>query len=646
MASEIPSTAPLSIGGRMFVHDVTQYRRRTLDAVRSAIDQSATGGEQSLATDGYWRRSERRWIYGSGQVVFDSADLGADSTIQRQRYLNGWNCEPDTDTLEGVRMIRRSATTISQTNCIPIGPGSSVAYGNFTYILDRTNTLNRVSTAGTTVCTGFIAGDTPHAVATDGFTVWVMCFVGGFTHVRIYSANGGTVFSALAAGSQLVPNGMFMARLFYGNGFLLLTLNTTIYSVSVTGSIGTALDTITPVSNNFVGISCITCSSSAWFFTLAIPSANDLPTGIYKISIDSTGVFGKTSSALPAPGPTEVINVAKVIGSVMLIGTTKGFRLGTLDSADNITVGPLIPVVTSDTTGSFYAGVTEFARFGPRIIASYQSAGEPFADGVASTFKAGGATNGTIIIDIGRFVDIMQPAWWFWWRKTTESSACFVCENLTNPIVAEFNHYYVLGTTNLVTPCSWITSWVTASMDYPKTFVDLVIAHDALAAGDSVAVYSQVEDAGTTWVLLGTSSTTGATSATFPIAVSSTRMRFGFVMTAASAGQATTPRMRRWQLRLIPDPVLTEEIIAALLLHEEVIVGEAASAEFHQDTLEAFNYIENLINNVAVTTVVDGSTTDQVKMDKLEMQPSEFALNTDGSYKGYQGFLIVRMLTL
>lgn len=670
MASDIPSTAPLSINGRTFVHDITQYRRRTLESVRSAIDQSATGGEQSLSTEGYWRRSQRRWIYGTGQVVFDSADLGSDSTIQRQRYLNAWNCEPDTDTLEGVRMIRRDATALSGTGKVgPDAPGLSCTAGGYSYIITRdvgsgAHNVLAINSAGITICTGF-GSDVPWAVATDGLSIWVLAAT-STTTFTMYTTTwtvSPTAFAAMSAGAQALPTGTVgpavfgQTRAFYANGVLLVSYRNAVVSVDKTGLFGSTIDVISPVSS-VSGVAAqpiiiqMAATTNTWFFVLSFSTITDTPLALYKLTLDSTGTFGKASVALPALGPTECMNAVKVVGNnIMLIGTTLGFRAATIGSDGNLNVGPLNAVVSPDTVGAPNFGVNAFAFFGNKVLASYTSTSEPFSDGVASTFKTGRTGNGTIVIDVGRFVDVLQPAWWYWWRKATSAdshTAAFICENPTNPVFAEYDLLNRLGTANLVTPCSFLTSWVTASMDYSKTFIDLEIFHDALASGDSIAVYTQVEDAGTTWVLIGTSNTAASTTTTvpIPIAVSSRRMRFGFVMTANSASQGTTPRLRRWQLRVFPDPINTDEVIAAIMLSEDVEVGEAASAKFHQDTLEAYQFLQALVTAGSVVPLIEGSTTTSVKVDRLEMQPTQYAMNTDGSYKGYQGLVVTRMLSL
>jgi hypothetical protein len=649
LATDVPATYPIAIGGRAFSMEVEQYRRRTLQSVRSAIDSSATGGEQSLSTEGYWRRSQRRWVYGTGQTLFDIADDGVDNLIQRQRYLNAWNCEPDTDTTEGIRMLRGVANDISKTNATPNAPGLSVAAGDYTYVRSTDTNIYRVDSSGATACTGL--AEFPSAVASDGYTVWAATII-DTTHIKFYSLTaGGTVFVALGAGSQVVATNKTCGRLFYGNGFLLAACGDEIHSVSVNGTLGAVIDTFTPVSNfNAVPLS-ITCSTNTWYFTSYVAAVSDFPTPIYKLQIDTTGVFGKLSVALPSLGPTECIVAIKVIGNVILIGTTLGFRIGQLGSDGNINgPGPLIPVVPSTTSGSPNFGVTEFARFGNKIVASYACGSEPFADNIDSTFKNGRTTNGSIMIDLGRFVDVLQPAWWYWWRDTIDdgfTASCFICEHKTTPVLAARNYFHVIGTTNLITPCAFITSWVSYSLDADKTFVDLEVFHDPLVAGDKVALYAQYEDE-TTWALIGTSQQVGTITNPdpFPLRQSSRRVRFAFLLTAGSAAQSTTPRVRRWQMRSFPDPILTDEIICPVILGSDLQVGEDEAKHAYRNAQDDFDFLHSLVGSGGVTLYQEGSATLQVKLDRLELQPAKYEIAPDSGYRFYQGFCLVRMLTL
>lgn len=651
-STAVPATYPIAIAGHPYkleldsygtgVRGVT-YRRTTLDAFRQAADQSATPGEQSRSTDGYWLRSERTWLYGSGQLLFDSLDDGVDNLIRRQRWLNNWNCEPDT--VEGLKMLRRKETVIALVNASPAAPGLTVAAGAYTYVQAIAG-LYRVDSAGATLCTGF--ANTTTAVASDGATVWVATAIDA-THIQFYSATAGsTFFTAMAAGSQVVPTNKTCQRLFYGNGFLLACCGDQIYSISTTGAVGTVIDTISTISSGLATISSVTCSTNTWYFSMSV-AALDFPTPIYKLSVDSSGAFGKVSVALPILGPTEVVACIKVIGQTMLVGTSKGFRVATIDSSGNLTVGALIPVVSDDTSGAPSFGVTEFARFGSKVVASYASTREPFSDSIDSSFKAGRPENGTIVIDLGLFVTTLQPSWWFWWRNATDTAttSCFIAEHKTTPILIERNQFNVLTSSNLISPCAFVTSWVSYGLDASKSFIDITLYHDTLVTGDSIKVYYQAEDS-STWTLAGTSQQVGTITNPdpFQIQVSSRRLRFAFVMVAGSISQSTTPRVRRWELRAFPAPKLTDEIMLPVILHDRVLTGEEEIIAADFDTRAEYDYLAGLAQAGTVVLFQEGTHTEQVKVSKLELQPSKFSMGTDGGYRHYQGICLVRLLSL
>lgn len=69
---------PITLNGRPYVADLAEYRRRTLPIRREAIDQSTTPGDQSLTTEGEWRRRMTRFDGGMFQFQQDAegSDLG------------------------------------------------------------------------------------------------------------------------------------------------------------------------------------------------------------------------------------------------------------------------------------------------------------------------------------------------------------------------------------------------------------------------------------------------------------------------------------------------------------------------------------------------------------------------------------------
>jgi hypothetical protein len=656
LQTDVPTLYPVAINGMPFKVEVNQVRRRTLDALRTAAFQGSTPSEASLSTEAAWLRSQRTWRYGAGLITADNQDDGLDNPLLSQRYLDSWNMEPDRSG-EGISMMRRASTLTAGVTGTPIRCGQAVSVGPDTFAIIG-NDVQRITTSGHTVCTG-MGAEVPKAVASDGYTVWIVTQVDA-THVRMWTtSSGSTVFSAMGA-SVVVTSANVNYNLFYGNGLLLLTLNLTLYSVSSAGALGTAIDTISTVSaNTSAFVHKITCSATFFYFAISTPSISNLPYAIYKISVDNTGAFTKFTAAAPSLGPSE--NVGPILvekNSIMLIGTNRGFRVGDIDANGNLSVGPLVRITDSESIGmtapSF--GVTSFTRFQDKILASWSviTESERYSDGVSSIFynNVSQLQCGLIEIDLGRFTADLVPAWWFWWRETTVDGAftmrATVAENASNPIVFQFDRYYMLGTTNLISPCSLITSWYTFGMDPNKTFVDIEFFHDALATGDTIQVYYQVDD-DPDWNLTGTSNISGtySISSPVPLSVNTRRMRFGFILTAGDITQLTTPRLRRFQLRAFPTPTRTEEIILPLIVHDAIRVGEDEKQDVVVDTRGAYDALNLLVKRGQPVYYQEGDRTYLVKVDKLELQPDHWSMDPGtGQYRFYQGYIVTRLLTL
>lgn len=129
--------------------------------------------------------------------------------------------------------------------------------------------------------------------------------------------------------------------------------------------------------------------------------------------------------------------------------------------------------------------------------------------------------------------------------------------------VAAFNDALLLATATAVyraaatyqTGGTLITPWFDADLaSIEKPLARAVITHAPLATGQSIAVDYALDDA-TGWTALGTSSTVGASTATFlfPTAIKGRRIRFRF--TLALTTNTATPKLRSvvMDYRLAPD---------------------------------------------------------------------------------------------
>lgn len=88
----VPESHHVAIDGRDYIIDPAQLRRQVMYRVRNTVFQTGENSELMFNDEGYWIRSQVRWDGGSGQFFFDSNDDDAEGV--RDRYLTGFNVDP------------------------------------------------------------------------------------------------------------------------------------------------------------------------------------------------------------------------------------------------------------------------------------------------------------------------------------------------------------------------------------------------------------------------------------------------------------------------------------------------------------------------------------------------------------------------
>lgn len=333
----VPFPWPISIGGRPFVIDLAHYQWALPDMMRQAIDFQSSPGEGSFDTGGVWLRSNGDWSLGAGQEYHDASDSnqrlfaasrGIDPWTKRQIAL-----QPDTE-----QMLASAA----------LAP-RLLPHGSYLYLmgdttLQRTNNPQSAAPSFTDI-TG-LAGSMV-GLCTDGGLIYVVTTTGIFTHDP-----AGT--SAVAYGGAASATLANVLR--FANGWLIAGVGNVLSSIDAAGALTT-----------------ITTHRVAAFRWTAIVGA---PSGIYAggqgadvaeiLHVgfdDQTGGLGVPVHACELPRGEQLRSLA-YYGSSLLIGTSKGFRIGQINGDVNATVdlGPLISTSGADVFCAF--GESKFVYFG------------------------------------------------------------------------------------------------------------------------------------------------------------------------------------------------------------------------------------------------------------------------------------------
>ncbi len=320
-STEVPYPWPVSIGGRPFVIDLAHYAWELPDMVRQAVDFSASPGEQSFDTKGVWLRSAGDWSIGAGQEYRDASDasqrmfaesLGIDPWEKRQISLL-----PDTQTF---------ATSANTTlRLLPLG--------SYLYLLDgqartlrRTNNPQNVTPTLTSI-TGGPAADFVD-LCTDGDFIYIATTTGIYRH----DSSAGTTMAAYGGAASTAVADVIR----FANGWLLVGVDNVLSTVDAAGA-------LTTVTTHRV-------ASFAWSAIVGAPSGiyaggqGDDVAEIVHIGFDeSTATLAVPVHAGELPRG-ETLQSLAYYGSVLLIGTSKGFRIGQINGDINATldIGPLI----------------------------------------------------------------------------------------------------------------------------------------------------------------------------------------------------------------------------------------------------------------------------------------------------------------
>lgn len=634
-------THPVSIDGRPYVVDLEQSGRVTTAATRTGQDTSAIPGEQALNNEVYWTRVQESWVYGSGQRVFDSALAGVDDQISRQRMEEAWNV--DLDQTEGIFLTDfiEETAAISLSGSQHIGGPSAVfttnliisASDTYAYFTDLDNTavyrLN-MSTGAVDACTSDAVGKQCMQLATDGEVVYLGCQTTGLVTIPIGSLVGTQVGGAKDYDA-----------IFYANGFLFGGVGTKLQSIASSGTGTDLLDTDISGTWGTHGWA----SSPEFVYAVWCTSPGNRTT-VYKINVKTDGTLGVPTVALPEM-VGETIQCLLWHQGLMLIGTDLGFRIATIESG-NLSPGPLIQVNRDKWTENF--GVTQFAEYDGRVWFALQAIYNPRDNAVPGDLRMG-TDSGVAVIDLGRAITPLQPAWREVWRNTDGTDSVAVVGGTKLCWASQTNATILTADASMghpVTEGSFSTGWITFGIPWKKTFVDLVIEHDPLTDGQSIWVYQQAEDESDP-SLLGISQIEGATQseAMSPGQLNSNRIRLIFVLRGdVSAPDYRPTRLRRWRMRAYPSPTRADQIVLAVILHRKVRIGVDERQDFVVDELEEYQALADLVAEGTITTCRIGEKVDNVKLYQLQQKPNSWTVSEEGGFRYWNATVLVGMYTL
>jgi hypothetical protein len=347
----------VALGGLPFIMaitDNTPYKRQTAEFRAQRVDQMRDPGEHTLAGSGYWTRAQSSWHYGEG-IQFTEPMEGNDNEV-RFRYRDSYGIDPWTP--GQISLIKKSTLVQAFTGDCKVDTGadsSGVAFLVATDMAPRTTqttAMYKITSAGTsTALVNFssISNETILGTSSDGTYMYVATTAGvydvklsdGTTH-KSYSYNGLTAEHAVL---KYVKKRIVAAFKFTNGTYAA-------YELTFNDKGGAAAvdikSTMTSASGTLINGS--TTMPVLWTWTAVTEGSNAIYLGgyagdhssIFKLAVDATGALGTIVTSAVMPRGEIIRSLYTYLGTYLMVGTSKGARIATLDQNGDMNYGPLV----------------------------------------------------------------------------------------------------------------------------------------------------------------------------------------------------------------------------------------------------------------------------------------------------------------
>jgi hypothetical protein len=589
-SAETPWFLPVSINGRAYLIDTRQYRRATVEAQRAQVDEGAEPSEQSLSSTGQWKRTQHDWRGGAGQAYFD-----LDRDDRRDRFWSSKGLEVFAD---------RGLSLLNDTQLKTGFPSGSFRLLSVAGVLFAwsPSVLYRVDAPHNTApsLVAITVTGTINAVATDGANLYLA------TSDGIRRVIGLTTTTS-ASWSAFVADGLWVA-----NGRLIATSLGRIVEVDSDGEVGLEgqLDWIHPLGD-------------AWRWTAGLGASNYIVMGgttadqggVFAIPLDEAGLLlpPMPSASLPAG---ERLTCAKAYTNLVLVGTTRGVRLGLLEADGTLRYGPAIEV----------GEVLDMEGRGEFVVFTWSY----YDDTSCGLGRA----------DLSRFTEELVPAYSSFLMTDDHSSVV-----LSTTFCAGRWYFTTLGGVcgeidELVASGSLVSSEMSFGTFELKAGRYVTARHDPLHG----SVFLSARNESGRVINLGASGVQGSLGPESAWRLGMSRLeRLTMIVTLErdEDDPSIGPKLRRWTTSIVPTPQRVDQFLVPIVLHTKVVNDQGDGAEHYQDTKAEFEHLKSLEAAKNIVVYQEGHTGYEVYIDGLEMRPEKW--NDERSF--FEGLLFVRLLT-
>ena len=632
---------PIRLGDRRYNIDLTRLARSTIDPIRQGLDTQGTPGEQTLNQAGVWKRTRTDWELGAGQREADMLE-SEQRRFNASTGINPW-VKGELSLLKTTAAV---GSTLSSTNLhMAATTISGTPDVNYAYVSNGSNVLASLDlfTSGAGTVT-LAAGATVSGMASDGTNA----YAGTSAKVQRFSA---LTMPTSTANTDYwtIPNtdGVWVA-----NGYLITAVGPRLTVLSP----GTAPSTDADItSSSFSQV-------DTWTTVIGTP------TGIYAAGnqgnrgrVYHIGIAASTTDlrapVMAAELPQgETINALSEYSGILCLGTSKGIRLAQMaltnrnsfggSSTGFITYGPRIDITN---------GVQVFDAQGEFIWFGWENYNSPFD----ATTRSGLGR-----LSLGEFVSPLVPAYASDLMVTGQTGAVqgVVLTGTTRLFsVSGVGVYKEHATTHETTGSidEGRFRWGTTEL---KAGVSVDLRHSELATGQSIRITIEDDTGGDYYTdsdVVG-SYTPGikavqVSSQKDPTDYGLVASDLQYVSTVSSVtgeyitptikltGPGTsTPTLRRWTVRAVPMPFVSEIIQLPVILTTQTGYD---NRDIYQDTYEEYQYLRSLLEERSLVTFEVGDESRIVHVAGLSYQAGEVTKWASGG-KWVEGILTVSIVTV
>ena len=310
--------------------DQNPYIRETAEFRRQRIDTERNPGEQSLDS-GMWIRSQSSWHYGSG--LSSAEPLEVSDAEAQFRYHDGGGINPWTagqlTLLNDTALVLNSSGVASGQQLLGVDTG---------VLHSASNKLYYITNAGVSASVNWGGSSEILSLTTNG-QYWVLSDVDGIYKGNLPNGAGSKIYNSKTSNDRTLVRWI--------KSRLMFAASNSIYEIT----------NLSPTSANLPA-ALYNHPSSDWIWTdfsegpTAIYASGydgDM-SAIYKIGIDITSTTVTLAQPIVVaemPRGESVTNMYSYVGTYLIIGTTKGVRVATMDTNGSLSMGPLI-VESSD----------------------------------------------------------------------------------------------------------------------------------------------------------------------------------------------------------------------------------------------------------------------------------------------------------